>query len=69
MSATPVMMTKKMMQYLLEELSYETIVDESSNEGFPYRIQKRGFGYQPAPVGLIQAALSVGLEMARRKEE
>lgn len=67
MSATPVMMNKEMMVYLLEELSYETIVDEADD--FPYRIQKKKFGYLKGIGGVIQAALSVSLEMRKRREE
>ena len=64
---TPVMMNEEMMRYLLEELSYETVVPEQ--EGWNFRIQKKGFGYLKGTAGLIQVALSIGLEMAGKKEE
>ncbi len=65
---TPVMMNEEMMRYLLEELEFETVIAPDKRWSSDLRVQKRAFGYREGTVGLLQAALSIGLEMVRRKE-
>lgn len=52
---------------LLELLAEETVVEPS--ESFPYRISKRAFGYsKDKQRGRIQAALSIALEVASKRD-
>jgi hypothetical protein len=55
------MLTVEEIRILMEELAWETVLDETNN--FRYRIQRRGHGYSERPeIGRIQAALSIMLE-------
>jgi hypothetical protein len=56
-------LSKKQIQTLLDMLAQETVVEPTSD--FPYRISRRASGYSKNPeVGTLQAALSLGLQMA-----
>ena len=59
------MLTRDMILYLLDELSYEDVA------GFDgYRIQKKRGGYsEDLQRGAIQAALSIMLEVASNREQ
>ncbi len=57
-----VILTTEQIQYLLKELSYETIVEKTDK--FQYRIQREKFGYSDnTDVNVIQAALSIALQL------
>lgn len=64
-----VLMTEEMMRYILKELEFETIIIPDKRWSSDLRVQKRVFGYQKGVVGLIQASLSIGLEMFQPKEK
>lgn len=52
---------------LLELLAEETVVRPTKE--FPYRVSQRGVGYSSDPQkGKIQAALSIALEVAAKRE-
>ncbi len=60
------MLTHEMIEFLLDELSWNTIVHENPN--FPYRVQRQETGYQGGIAGKTQAALSVMREAKRVTE-
>ncbi len=58
------MLTKSMIQQLLEEIAYETIYEDPGLSGV--RLQRKRLGYSDnAELGMIQAALSIMLEEAQ----
>jgi hypothetical protein len=59
------LLTADDLQFLLEELSYETVIEETDE--FRFRVQKRTFGYREGRVGKIQAMLSMMLQ-AKQQE-
>ncbi len=63
-----VLMTEEMMRYILKELEFETVIAPDKRWSSDLRVQKRVFGYQKGVVGLIQASLSIGLEMFQPKK-
>jgi len=63
-----VLLNKEQIQYLLNELSYETVVEP--NEEFRYRVQREKIiGYRKGIPGTIQAALSIALEVEQKHFE
>ncbi len=63
------MLTTKMIQYLLEELAWETVVERDTHSSFPFRIQRKACGYsESVERGTIQAGLSIMLEVAIKRE-
>ncbi len=60
-NTTGVPMTREMMHFLLEQLSFKTVVEWDA-----YRVQKRQFGWSDddeGHAGVCQAALSAGLQV------
>lgn len=62
-----VILTEEQIKYLLEELSFETVV-EPDRRKFNFRVQKKSFGYREGIPGTIQAALSIALEVEGLKK-
>jgi hypothetical protein len=61
------MLSAEDIRLLLKLVGEETVVEPS--EKFPYRVSKEGFGYSNDPQrGRVQAALSMMLEMASKRE-
>ena len=60
------MLTKEMIEFLLNELSHETVI-EGVEHGVAYRVQRQRSGYRSGMAGITQAALSVGLEAERER--
>ena len=55
------LLSEEQLRFLLEQLSYKTVVERTGE--FPFRIQKREGGYSDDPiVGQTQATLSMMLE-------
>ncbi len=64
-----ILLTKEQITYLLEELSFETVIQPDKKWSSDLRVQKRVFGYREGVPGTIQAALSIGLELKSMKEK
>lgn len=64
-----VLMTEEMIRYVLKELEFETVIAPDKEWSTDLRVQKRVFGYRKGVAGLVQASLSMGLEMVRPKEK
>lgn len=61
------MLNAEDIRLLLKLVGEETVVEPSKK--FPYRVSKKVFGYSDDPQrGRVQAALSMMLEMASKKE-
>lgn len=58
------MLSEAQIRRILEELSYTTVVEFDG-----YRVQKQAFGYSTdSTLGVIQAGLSIMLEVAHARE-
>ena len=58
------LLSVKQLQFLLTELSFETVSEFDGR----YRVQRKTNGYREGDPGKIQAALSVMLEAKAREE-
>lgn len=61
------MLTEEQLEFLLEQLSWETVVEPSDK--FQFRVQQQVMGYREGVAGKVQATLSMLLEGARKLNE